>query len=71
MNNPIPHQFWNPEFRFIRIKEKSKEPFGESWTKPSNQFKFDDVILHNWIKNGGNVGVIAGPGRLRVVDCDN
>jgi len=69
MSNPIPEQFWNPEFRFIRAKPESKEPFGPSWK--DNMLSYDDPVLHNWVNNNqGNVAIVAGYGRLRIVDCD-
>jgi len=48
---------------------------GDKFTKekPSRltQYRFDDQVLINHIKNGGNYGIICGAGGLIVADIDN
>ena len=64
----IPKQLQNPNFRFCLLKAKEKIPFEKSWQK--NGYCFDNPKLLNWIKNGGNYGVIGGYGNLRILDID-
>lgn len=56
----IPKQFQNPDFRFVRIPNKS-ETEGLQW---------DDPMLQEHLKLGGDVGVILGFGGLFCIDAD-
>jgi putative DNA primase/helicase len=65
----IPKQLQNEEFRFVLLKEQSKIPFEEEWQK--NGYKFNDDRLITHLAKGGNYGVIAGYGKLRILDIDD
>jgi hypothetical protein len=68
----IPRQLSKPEFRFIRIKAKSKKPIDLGWQKDEKaQHKFNSKELEGHFIKGGNYGVVLGCGNLRVIDCDN
>lgn len=54
-------------FGFVKLKEKSKEPFEKNWQKNPVSFS----AIQNWIVQGGNYGVLGGVGGLIVIDCDS
>ena len=65
----IPPQLQNPAFRFIRVAAKSKRPIDQDWQETANyQFDSSDLLQH--LQDGGNYGIICGPGEVRVLDCD-
>lgn len=65
----IPPQLQNPAFRFIRVAAKSKRPIDQDWQETANyQFDSSDLLQH--LRDGGNYGIICGPGEVRVLDCD-
>lgn len=65
----IPAQLQNPAFRFIRVAAKSKRPIDQDWQETANyQFDSSDLLQH--LQDGGNYGIICGPGEVRVLDCD-
>lgn len=71
----IPKVLHNPEFRFIRLnKYKKDDDFSKAPLKglawKDNLLRFDDPILLKHIKDGGNVGWVAGPGNIRFIDID-
>jgi len=51
-------------------KSKGKAPIEKKWTTENN-YKFNDPKLLNWINQGGNYGVLGGPGNLVILDIDN
>ncbi len=57
------------EFKFILVLANDKRPL-ERWQKPENQYKYDDPRLVNYLRGGGNYGVLCGDG-LVVFDFDN
>lgn len=52
---------------FIRVAKKGKAPIDKGW--PSNPLRADDPKLQDWLKQGGNYGVVGGYG-LTIVDVD-
>jgi len=71
MKIKIPKQLQNKNFRFLRLKKKSKSPLsGMKWLNPTEannlSFKSKELLEHN-----GNYGVIAGYGNLRILDIDD
>lgn len=65
----IPAQLQNPAFRFIKVAAKSKRPIEDRWQDDANyQFDSSDLLQH--LRDGGNYGIICGPGEIRVLDCD-
>lgn len=52
---------------FIRVSKRGKEPIDKSWT--TSPLFADDPKLQDWLKEGGNYGVIGGFG-LVIVDVD-
>lgn len=68
--NPyLPWQFCTSDFRFLRVKAKSKQPEGK-WTEIINHVRYDDPSLIEWLRDGNNVGMLGGYGGLCIVDCD-
>lgn len=63
----IPKNLQNPEFRFVKLKEKI--PFEKAWQKSG--YKFDDENLLKHLSNNQNCGVIGGYGKLRIQDIDD
>jgi hypothetical protein len=73
----IPKPLQNRETRFILLCKNSKLPIKEEtgWSvngvvNENLVYKFDDPILLEHLKNGGNYGIATGYGGLIVVDPD-
>lgn len=67
----IPEQFWNDNFRFLKLRPKGKEPTGDSIGWQKTNFHYLDESLINHIANGGNYGIIGGYGNLILIDSDS
>ena len=67
----VPRQLQKPDFRFLRLQKKEKIPLGEETKWQENNYKFDDEILLNHLKNDGNYAIIGGYGRLVLIDADS
>lgn len=65
----IPKQLQNEEFGLCKIHPNSKIPLGVKWNE--NPYKHNDYVLLEHLQQGGNYGVIAGYGGLRILDIDN
>ncbi len=65
----IPAQLQNPAFRFIKVAAKSKRPIEDRWQDDAN-YQYDSPSLLQHLQDGGNYGIICGPGEVRVLDCD-
>jgi len=65
----IPSQLQNPIFRFIKVGAKEKIPLEKEWTTNAN-YSYDNPLLLEHIKNGGNYGILCGRGGLIVIDAD-
>lgn len=69
MEIKIPAQLKNKSFGFCKVEKQKKKPFEFQWqNKPYN---YDDVKIIEYLNKDGNYGVIAGYGRLRILDIDN
>lgn len=55
-----------PDIRFCRVLANTKRPFEKDW--PNKDYDFNTIKTH--IENGENYGVLAGPGNLVIIDCD-
>ena len=66
----IPRQLQNENYRFNLLNEKEKNPVkGVFWSK--DNYKYNDEVLLNHLKNNKNYGVIGGHGNLRIIDIDD
>jgi len=68
----IPKQLQKPEFRFLLLRNKGKEPLPQmtGWQKDSN-VPHDNAMLQYHINGGGNYGIIGGFGNLILIDSDS
>ena len=66
----IPQQLRNDKYRFVLIRHHQKKPFEKGWPT-TNNYRFNNPKLSNWIKGGGNYGVCCGYGDLVGIDSDN
>jgi len=69
--NFIPKQFWNDEFRFLKIRPKGKEPAGGSLKWQENNYQWNDTEFMEYVSYGGNYGIIGGYGNLILIDSDS
>lgn len=69
--NFLPEQFWNEEFRFLKIRPEGKEPTADSTGWQKNNFQYNDAEFMEHIANGGNYGIIGGYGNLILIDADS
>ena len=67
----LPEQFWNDEFRFLKIRPKGKEPTIDSKGWQNNNFSWSDEQFMDHVANGGNYGIIGGYGNLVLIDADS
>jgi hypothetical protein len=65
----IPTQLKTDDFRFVLVKPRDKKAFELQWQKGG--YGYNDSILLNHIKNGGNYGVLCGYKNLIVLDFDD
>lgn len=65
----IPKQLQKEEFGFCKVMKDKKKPFEPTWQK--KPYKHDSPELQEHLKNGGNVGIIAGFGSVRILDIDD
>lgn len=65
----IPKQLLKKEFRFIKLRPKSKSPMENEWTTSAN-YEFNDETFSLHLSSNGNYGVVCGYGNLVVIDCD-
>jgi KaiC/GvpD/RAD55 family RecA-like ATPase len=58
------------EFRFVKVEKNRKKPLEKEW-QIKNNYSVDDLELINYVKRGGNVGVVLGRKKgLVVLDFD-
>ena len=69
MEDKIPTQLQKEEFGFCKITSGTKKPFESGWQDKPCKHNNPQFLKH--IKNGGNYGVIAGYGKLRILDIDD
>ncbi|MFH1311495.1 MAG: phage/plasmid primase, P4 family [Nanoarchaeota archaeon] len=65
----IPKQLERKDFRFVKVTSKDKAAFEKEWTTKAN-YPYNDIRLINYIKSGGNYGLLCGEGKLIVIDSD-
>jgi len=65
----IPRQLQDEKFSFCKVEKDKKKPFEPNWQKEG--YKFNEIELLNHINLGGNAGIIAGFGDLRILDIDD
>lgn len=66
----IPQQLQREDFRFILLEKNKKEPVSNlKWGE--TMYKFNDEKLLKHLENNNNYGIVAGFGRLRLIDIDN
>jgi len=65
----IPEQLRAPEFRFIKILHKSKQPSETKWESAYN-YKYTEDSFKKYLKEATGYGVLCGLGKLAVIDCD-
>jgi len=70
MDIKIPEILHTENFRFLFLTKKSKVPKEKKWEIDAN-YKYDDEKLLKHLENGGNYGILAGPGNLRILDIDD
>lgn len=69
--------FQNEAFRFIPIDPNSvdgKSPTSDClWMqrKETDRRRYNDPVIVNHLKNGGNVAIVLGHGNLRAIDVDS
>jgi len=68
-NISIPSQLQNENFRFCKVAKGDKKPFEPGWSKKG--YLWDNPILQEWLKRGGNYGVLGGHGDLVIFDADD
>lgn len=61
----IHQRLQNSQFRFIKLKAKTKIPYEKDWQNTKN-YQYDMLNDHE-----GNIGVIGGYGNLIMLDADN
>ena len=67
----IPKQLQNPDFRFLKLKIKGKEPTFDMIEWQKKNFEYNDTELLNHLIKGGNYGIIGGYGNLILIDSDS
>jgi len=56
--------------RFCLVARLGNRPFEDEWQKPEKLMTADNPRLQDWLKHGGNYGVVGGDG-LVIFDADN
>jgi len=64
--NDIPEVFKRDGYKFVL--EKDKKPIERNWNK-TNNYKYNDIQLINWINNNGDVALLI-PNNIIVIDLD-
>lgn len=63
----IPNERWKNVW-LIPLLPNNKNPIGGSWT--ADDHHYDKIKCKNWMKNGGNIGVVALPRGIMMIDID-
>ncbi len=69
MTLKIPEQLRGVQYRFIKIRPKSKKALEKNFTDSYN-YKYDEVAFKDYLKKAKSYGVLCGFGKLAVIDCD-
>ena len=70
LKTSIPEQLKTDEFRFIKLREKTKIPKEPDFTKAAN-FAYDDPALLRHLEKGNNYGILGGQGGFIEIDADH
>lgn len=62
----IPEQLASKAIVYCKVAQKDKKPFEPNWQNTP----YDSEQLNDWLKTGGNYGVLCGYNGLVVIDCD-
>lgn len=65
----IPEQLRSMDFRFIKVRSKSKQASEKNWQESYN-YKYDEAAFKDTLKQATGYGVLCGFGKLAVIDCD-
>lgn len=60
---------YDPRFRVLKVKPRSKEPVEKGWTTTRN-YPFNSKEINEWIRQGGNYGIFCPNGDCCHVDAD-
>lgn len=66
----LPKQLRNNKFRFVKILAGQKRPAEEDWWM-TNNYKHSEKEFKEYLESSDAYGVVCGPGKLAIVDCDN
>jgi P4 family phage/plasmid primase-like protien len=69
MDDLLPKQLRNPEYRFALVKRGTKNPYEKAWQK--NGYRFDDPKLVGHLQTEKNYAIIGGYGNLIFTDFDD
>jgi len=61
----IPQQLQRPEFGFVLLAPKGKNPTEKAWQK--HPHSFDSPELQKHLAAGGNYGILGGEGNLLIL----
>ena len=64
------NEFNDPNIRFIKVKNHSKQPAEKDWTKSAN-YGFNSPEIRKWVENGGNYGLTSPSGFCVFIDADS
>lgn len=65
----IPEQLRGIQYRFIKIRPKSKKALEKNFQESYN-YKYDEVAFKEYLKKATSYGILCGFGKLAVIDCD-
>ena len=69
MTLKIPKQLKGVQYRFIKIRPKSKKALEKNF-QDSYNYKYDEAAFQDYLKQAKSYGVLCGFGKLAVIDCD-
>lgn len=69
LNELLPHQLRNSDYRFALVKNMTKNPYEKAWQK--NGYTFDEPKFVNHLQTERNYGIIGGFGSLLFLDFDD
>ena len=69
MKFTIPEQLRGIQYRFIKIRPKSKKASEKNWQESYN-YKYDEAAFKDYLKTAKGYGILCGFGKLAVIDCD-
>lgn len=67
--NEIPLPLQKLQYKFCKVQKDKKSPFEKNWNTAA--YSFNDTNLLSHLSAGGNAGIIAGYGNLRILDIDD